>query len=30
MLEGGHRFPSKAKPIVDRWLERVTERGVAA
>jgi len=23
MLEGGHRFPSKAKPIVDRWLERI-------
>ncbi|MGA2590185.1 MAG: hypothetical protein ABSH32_09740 [Bryobacteraceae bacterium] len=23
MLEGGHRFPSKAKPIVDAWLERV-------
>jgi predicted esterase len=23
MLEGGHRFPSKAGPIVDRWLSRV-------
>ena len=23
MLEGGHRFPSKAKPIVDRWLARI-------
>ena len=23
MLEGSHRFPSKAKPIVARWLERV-------
>jgi len=23
MLEGGHRFPSKAKPIVDAWLARV-------
>jgi predicted esterase len=23
MLEGGHRFPSKAKPIVDQWLARV-------
>lgn len=21
MLEGGHRFPSKGKPIVDRWRE---------
>jgi phospholipase/carboxylesterase len=23
MLEGGHRFPSKAKPLVDAWLESV-------
>lgn len=23
MLEGGHRIPSKARPIVDRWLERI-------
>ena len=23
MLEGGHRIPSKAKPIVDHWLRRV-------
>ena len=23
LLEGGHRFPSKGKPIVDRWVERV-------
>ena len=23
MLEGGHRFPSKAKPIVDEWLGRI-------
>jgi predicted esterase len=23
MLEGGHRFPSKAKPIVDQWLARI-------
>jgi predicted esterase len=30
MLEGGHRFPSKAKPIVDHWLERITGRGAAA
>jgi phospholipase/carboxylesterase len=23
MLEGGHRFPSKAGPMVKRWLERI-------
>jgi predicted esterase len=23
MLEGGHRFPSKAGPLVERWLNRV-------
>ena len=23
MLDGGHRFPSKAKPIVDQWLDRI-------
>jgi predicted esterase len=23
MLEGGHRFPSKAGPIVDEWLARI-------
>jgi len=23
MLEGGHRFPSKAGPIVKRWLDRI-------
>ncbi len=23
MLDGGHRFPSKAKPIAEAWLERV-------
>jgi predicted esterase len=23
MLEGGHRFPSKARPIVESWLERI-------
>jgi predicted esterase len=23
MLEGGHRFPSKAGPIVEKWLSRV-------
>jgi predicted esterase len=23
LLEGGHRFPSKAGPIVERWIERV-------
>jgi predicted esterase len=26
MLEGGHRIPSKAKPIVDGWLERIVRR----
>jgi predicted esterase len=26
MLEGGHRVPSKAKPIVDCWLERILGR----
>ncbi len=26
MLEGGHRFPSKAKVIVDPWLERIRDR----
>ena len=26
MLDGGHRFPSKAKPIVDSWIERVFTR----
>jgi predicted esterase len=25
MLEGGHRFPSKAGPIVERWMSRVFE-----
>jgi predicted esterase len=24
MLDGGHRFPSKAKPIADAWLARIT------
>jgi phospholipase/carboxylesterase len=23
MLDGGHRFPSKAGPIVERWIERI-------
>jgi phospholipase/carboxylesterase len=23
LLEGGHRFPSRAKPIVDAWVERI-------
>ncbi|HYM10355.1 MAG TPA: hypothetical protein VEU62_06470 [Bryobacterales bacterium] len=23
MLEGGHRFPSKAGPLVERWIERI-------
>jgi predicted esterase len=23
MLDGGHRFPSKARPIADAWLERI-------
>ena len=23
LLEGGHRFPSKAGPLVERWIERV-------
>ena len=23
LLEGGHRFPSKAGPIVERWIQRV-------
>jgi predicted esterase len=23
MLDGGHRFPSKARPIADAWLQRV-------
>ena len=23
MLDGGHRFPSKAKPVVDGWIDRV-------
>jgi predicted esterase len=23
LLDGGHRFPSKAGPIVERWIERV-------
>ena len=23
LMEGGHRFPSKAKPLVERWIERV-------
>jgi len=23
LLDGGHRFPSKAGPIVDRWIQRV-------
>jgi predicted esterase len=23
LLDGGHKFPSKAGPIVDRWIERV-------
>jgi predicted esterase len=23
MLEGGHRFPSKAGPIVEKWIGRV-------
>ncbi len=23
MLDGGHRFPSKARPIVDAWLQRI-------
>ena len=23
MLDGGHRFPSKARPIVERWRERI-------
>jgi len=25
MLEGGHRFPSKARPIVESWLGRILE-----
>jgi predicted esterase len=24
MLDGGHRFPSKARPIADAWLARIT------
>jgi predicted esterase len=24
MLDGGHRFPSKAGPIVERWLKRIS------
>jgi hypothetical protein len=23
LLEGGHRFPSKAGPLVERWIARV-------
>jgi len=23
LLDGGHKFPSKAGPIVERWIERV-------
>jgi predicted esterase len=23
LLDGGHRFPSKGKPIVENWLRRV-------
>jgi hypothetical protein len=23
MLEGGHRMPSKAGPLVERWMARV-------
>jgi len=26
LLEGGHRFPSKAGPIVERWIDRVFPR----
>ncbi len=29
MLDGGHRFPSKAGPIVGRWVERVFYAGWA-
>ena len=29
MLEGGHRFPSKARPIVERWLERIVPGGLS-
>jgi len=25
LLEGGHRIPSAARPIVQRWLERITK-----
>ncbi|HVN05000.1 MAG TPA: hypothetical protein VMT86_11315 [Bryobacteraceae bacterium] len=24
LLEGGHRFPSKARPIADAWLQRIS------
>jgi predicted esterase len=23
MLEGGHRFPSKSRPIAEQWLARI-------
>ena len=23
LMEGGHRFPSKAGPLVERWIARV-------
>jgi hypothetical protein len=23
MMEGAHRFPSKAGPLVEKWIERV-------
>jgi len=26
LLEGGHKFPSKGGPIVERWIERVVRR----
>jgi predicted esterase len=28
LMEGGHKFPSKAGPIVERWIERVFGPGV--
>jgi hypothetical protein len=29
MLEGGHRFPSKAGSMVEKWIDRVFIRRVA-
>ncbi len=28
LLDGGHRFPSLARPMVDRWIDRVFHQGM--